>query len=662
MTPDELAQLLVQRDPSRLDAALAGVAPDSAAGMALRGELLRRKGNAAAAAALLESALERLPGAVALRHAAALARAILGDRAAARAHWEALLAHTPDDAMARFQIGVSWHDDNRLAEAVHWYEAQLARTPALAGVWLNLGAAHFELGDIDAALAAWQRAHLAAPDDVRPLSRAAAALGERAALPEAIERLSRAIAIEPASATLRFARAAHRSSLALHGEAVADLREAVALEPQNAAGHSALLLELHYDDTLATRAELFAAHDEWAARHATHAAAACQPPPARARLRIGYLSPRFGDVPLAALLLPVLEAQDRSRFEIVAYAAHPAQGESAARMQQAVDHWRDLPSDDAVAARMIAEDAPDLLVDLAGHAPGNRMPLLARRPARVQATWLDWFDTTGVAAIDYLIGDATHTPPVDAGWFRERLVLLPGARFAYRPPVAIATTPAPARARGQLTFGSFNRHAKLTDEVIDLWAALLGAVPHARLELRASAYRAPSTVALVRRRWAARDVPIERIDFEPFVSLDAMHAAYAGIDIALDPFPFNGGVTTCDALAHGVPVVTLEGERMIARQGAALLRAAGRSEWIATSRDDYVRIAVGLADSARIDEVRELLVHEFARSPLCDVDGFTRTLERAFVAMIESGPGPGPPLVVEDGRIMAVVLPRRPSA
>ncbi len=372
-----------------------------------------------------------------------------------------------------------------------------------------------------------------------------------------------------------------------------------------------------------------------------------RPAPARARLRVGYLSPRFGDAPPGALLLPVLEAHDRERFEVVAFASHAAQGPIAERVRRAVDRWHDLPSNDAQALEVIAGEDLDLLVDLAGHAPGNRLPLLARRPARRQAAWLDAFDPSGVAAIDFLLSDAVHTPPDEAQEFGERLVLLPHARFAYRPPLPIQAAPPPALRHGYVTFGSFNRHAKHTDEVARTWARILAAIPGSRLSLRAAAYRAASTIDFVRDRWRVLGVPVERVSFEPFVPLEALHEAYAGIDVALDPFPFTGGVTTCDALAHGVPVVTLHGRTMIGRQGAALSRAAGEDAQVAADPDTYVAIAIELAAGATDTRARLERARRVAASPLCDVASFTRSLERGFVAMIEAGPGRGAPLAID---------------
>jgi len=675
------------RDPAtdRLEAearALPGTLADSGPALALLGEIARRRGDAAAPD-LLSRAVERSPGLVAAWHALALSRVRAGDRAGARSAWQAVLERAPADPIARYQIALSFQEERDHRAAASWYEAHLALHPGdaralrnlgrsrlaagdAAGAvhaldaatcadpsspagWIALGRAQEHAGDIEGALASLSRARALDPALVEPLERSAALLGARAALPSAIALLGDAIALDPDKASLRFALAAHRSSLGEHREALAELRRAVALAPSDASGASALLFEAQYDDAPAPREVTAAAHRDWAARFADPL-----PPVARTRratrddrLNVGYLSPRFGAGPLASLFLPILERHDRSRVHVTLYAAHLHEGAVASRLRERAERWRELPRDDDAAARLIAEDDLDLLVDLAGHAPGHRLGVLARRPATVQATWLDYADTTGMRAIDYLVSDAIQMPPEERASCRERLVLLP-CRFAYRPPVPSAS-PATPSGRG-VTFGSFNRHAKLGAGTLDAWRSILQAAPDTRLASRAAAYAQPETVAWIRERWAARGLPVDRIDFLPWLPLTEALAAYATIDVALDPFPFNGGVTTCDALAHGVPVVALRGDRPIARQSASLLAAAGHPEWVAATPDDYVRRALDLARTPGLAASREQRAAAIAASPLCDVEGFARRLERAFEAMVEAGPRddrvPAPPIEI----------------
>jgi protein O-GlcNAc transferase len=687
---DAVAAALHGSDSARLDEALAAI-PDELArsgpAQALRAELLRRRGQAADAIPLYADAIARCPELHAAYHCAALAHVAQRDLPGARALWQALLERDPADPAARYQIALTWHDEGNLAEAARWYERQLERVPqsfqaaynlglarmdandpagaatafarateidpGKARAWMALGSAQRRNGDCATAARSYLRADDVDPSTTNGLAAAAAALADAAELPAAIELLDRAIHREPGNASLRWARGSNLSNLGDHAAALRSMREALAQDPGDAAGHSALLLEMQYDTRASSRADLARAHLEWADRHLRGVRAAARNPPApragEPRLRIGYVSPRFGSGPLASLFLPVLEAHDRSRFHVTLYSAHAHDDDVAPRMRRAADAWRDLPADDDAAAAAIAADGLDLLVDLAGHAPGHRLAVLARRPAPVQATWLDYFDTTGVAAIDYVLSDPVHTPAAEAAHFRERIVWLPHCRFVYRPVVAPVLTVAPSRATGRVTFGSFNRHAKITDEVLAVWKSVLDAVPGSRLQLRASAYRGTGTVAWLRDRWAAAGLPVDRIDFRPFVPLADAIAAYRDIDVALDTFPYNGGVTTCDALSMGVPVIAVTGDRMIARQSAALLRAADREEWIADTPDAYVALAVRVARSVAAGAAREALFRAFPGTALCRATEFVAALERAYRVMIETGPRCGdalPPIAI----------------
>ncbi len=687
---DEVTRALRQPSLAVLEetgARLAGVPAAAAALDALEGERLRRSGKPVEALARLERSLAQAPELLAAYHCAALAHVAAGHAERARSVWLALLQRNVDDAVARYQIGLTYHDAGDLPEAVRWYEEQVRRRPDFLPAWYNLGVASLALGaperalvalgtvisrdrlhrrawvalgkarqrtgDPGGAIEAWLEADRLPGGDPEPLALAAAALVERVELPAAIELLDRAIALVPEDARLLWSRGSHLSNLGLHEAALADFRAALARDPGDWRGESRLLLELHYDQALATPEELASAHAGWALRHlrdvARRVPRAAAPGAAPRPLRVGYLSPRFGAGPLANFFLPVLRAHDRRNVHVTLYSAWAHGDPLAASMRACADAWRELPEDDEAATASIAADRLDLLVDLAGHAPGHRLHVLARKPAPVQATWLDYFDTTGIDAIDYLLSDATHTPAADSARFRERLVLLPGCRFVYAPVIAPVATPAPVVRNGHVTFGSFNRHAKITGPVLLAWKNILLQVPDARLQLRASVYRGSGTLAWLRNRWRAAGMPVERIDFQPYVPLEEAIRAYAGIDIALDTLPYNGGVTTCDALLAGVPVVTCMGDRMIARQSAALLQAAGHPEWAGATLDAYVAIAVALAQAPRLSDVRADLAASLPGSPLMDVVSFTATLERTLRTLCELGPRTGTaavPLVI----------------
>jgi predicted O-linked N-acetylglucosamine transferase (SPINDLY family) len=679
---DAAAAALRDPDAARLGATLAAIDPAharSGPAQALRAEQLRRRGQSAAAIPLYADAIALCPELLAAYHGAALAHVAERNLGGARALWEALLERDPADASARYQIALAWHDEGNLAEAARWYERQLELAPESYRAAFNLGIARLDSGDAPAAVAALSRAaqidgRLAKtfmalgtaqrragdgtaaarsflraqelePATIDGYAAAISSLTEAAELPAALDVLARAIPRAPRDPSLQLARGAILSSLALHADALAAFRDAHAIDPADVQGHSALLLEMQYDTAAGTREALSRAHWDWAEAHARGLRKVT--PVARAegggdaRLRIGYLSPRFCRGPLANLFLPVLEAHDRTRFHVTLYSAYAQADDVTARMQAAADAWRELPADDNAAAAMIAADDLDLLIDLAGHSPHHRLAVLARKPAQVQATWLDYFDTSGVPEIDYVLTDTIHTPESERAHFRERIVWLPNSRFVYQPAVAPTLTDAPSRRTGRVTFGSFNRHAKITDEVLRTWKAVLDAVPGARLSLRASAYRGPGTVAWLRDRWRNAGMPIDRIDFLPFVPIEEAIASYRDIDVALDTFPYNGGATTCDALSMGVPVIALNGDRMIARQSAALLHAAGRDEWVTATPEAYIACAADVAQRVAAGEIREELFRGFPGTALCRVKDFVPALERAYATMIATGPRAG---------------------
>jgi protein O-GlcNAc transferase len=333
--------------------------------------------------------------------------------------------------------------------------------------------------------------------------------------------------------------------------------------------------------------------------------------------------------------MPLLQPHDRARIEIVCYAeiAHPDRRTDA--FKALADQWHaTVGLTDAALASQIRDDAIDLLVDLSGHTANHRLAVFARRPAPIQLSWLGYPCTTGLAAIDYRLTDALADPaPAADALHAERLVRLPHGFQVYVPPrPAPEVGPPPAARAGALTFGSFNNLAKLNDDVIALWARILAAVPGSRLLLKFHQLADAATGARYRARFAAAGIAAERVLLEPGIGDWTRHMArYGAVDIGLDPFPYNGTTTTCEALWMGVPVVTLRGDRHAGLVGASLLTRLGLTELIAADRDDYVAKATALAgDAARLASLRAGLRARFAASPLGDPARFARAVEAAY--------------------------------
>ena len=427
--------------------------------------------------------------------------------------------------------------------------------------------------------------------------------------------------------------------------AVEHFRRARALRPQSPVIHSGYLLA-RQSDPATTAESLFAEHVEWGEKFA----APLDPGPAggfgvrdrdpNRRLRVGYVSPDLRSHSVASFVGPLLAAHDPSRVAVYVYAdGQPDAVTERLRNCGPIKEWRDVRplGDDALSAQIVA-DVIDVLVDLAGHTGGNRLLTFARRPAPVQVTYCGYPNTTGVAAIGWRLTDDVADPASEGGEAHvETLWRLPRGFLCFEPDPALGPE-AVAPARGPdapLTFGSFNNFSKVSDEVLATWADLLRAVPESRLLMKARASSDSAPRERLRAVLGRSGIADQRILFAPYAAnpVEAAHL-YKDVDVGLDPFPYNGTTTTCEALWMGVPVVTLRGQAHRARVGASLLERIGCGELVATSTDDYVRIAAGLArDRDRLATLRSSLRGRMASSPLTNASLITRDIEDAFREM-----------------------------
>jgi predicted O-linked N-acetylglucosamine transferase (SPINDLY family) len=350
---------------------------------------------------------------------------------------------------------------------------------------------------------------------------------------------------------------------------------------------------------------------------------ATRPPDPERPLSIVFLSPDFIGHSVEYFIRPVLENLDRSRFRVVCFSTAPDRpGEEPRRPP--CDVWRDVhPLSIGQLEQAIRAEGADVLVELSGHTMGNRLPVLRRRPAPLQLSYLGYPNTTGLAEIDARLVDSLTDPPGESDSLAtERLVRLDPCFLCYAAsPHAPAVAPRPSTgASTPITFGSFNALSKLNDPLIALWARILNDVPGSRLTLKAAGLAEEEVRADVASRFGAAGLSPDRLDFAPWTESHADHMAqYARVDIALDPFPYNGTTTTAEALRMGVPVVTLAGDRHAGRVGLSLLTAAGFPDLVAATTDGYVRIATSLAsDPTRLAALRVGLRDKVARSILCD--------------------------------------------
>ena len=542
----------------------------------------------------------------------------------------------PDLAPAHHGLGRALVEAGRSDPRAH-YRRSLALDPSAATVWNDLGWAVQRAVSMTAAGTAYARAFALSPRDPMVLRNLAGSLVAAGRGPAGLRRYRQAAALEPASVDAHAGIAALFSAWGEIDAAHRSYDHAAHLEHPPAEAWSQRLFFLNFVPGFGF-AEHFRENRRWAERVEAQVGtmpAFSNPKAGDRRVRIAYVSPELvaGHNQLA-WLMPLLAHHDRQAFEVAVYSDVPRPDRGTERVAAAADRFVDihgLPRGEQ-AARLRA-DGIDIAINLCGWRASERT-LFAHRAAPIQVAYDNHVTTTGLTAIDVRITDDEVDPPGLADpWYTERLVRLKTGYASHHPPEeAPEVSPLPARRNGFVTFGSVNQVPKLSLPAIELWSRILGEMPDARLRLKAYNLTDPHVADLVRGRFAAFGVDPMRIDLVGALPGLADHFRAIGeIDIALDPFPFNGGKSTCDALWMGVPVVTLVGNSLMSRIGASLLTRADLSYLVATDEGAYCRIALELArDLDRLDRLRRGMRATLSASVLFDGAGHTRDLEAAY--------------------------------
>jgi predicted O-linked N-acetylglucosamine transferase (SPINDLY family) len=542
----------------------------------------------------------------------------------------------PGSALAHNNLGVALRVSGRLEEAIVAYGRALELEPTYAPALNNLGNALRDAGRLEEAAAALGRAVALDPASAAAHNNLGVALHEIGRLDEAIAAFGQAIHLRPDSAM------AHDNlgnSLAATGqidEAIAAHRRAIALDGDLAVAYDNLLFHLHHHPGYDARA-LLAEHRLWAGRLAAPLAAAIQPHgndrrPNR-KLRIGFVSPDFRDHPVGRQVLALFRHHDSAEAEFVGYSDVRRADEVTRGLEASCSCWRNIVGrDDADVAEQIRADGIDILVDLALHTAGNRLLVFARKPAPVQVTMLGLPSTSGLATIDYRLTDAYLDPPgaTDAE-YSERSIFLPGCFWVFPPPddaTALPVAALPASSNGYVTFGCLNQFAKVSRPAMELWVEILRAVPGSRLVLQSPPGR---HLEGVREVFAQGGIPGGQLEFTMGAARAEHLRRFDRLDLALDPFPYNGHTSTLDALWMGVPVVTLAGGTAVGRGGVSILSNVGLPELIGSTPSEYVEIATRWAtDMDRLARLRAELRSRLEASPLGDAQQYAADVDAAF--------------------------------
>jgi protein O-GlcNAc transferase len=610
--------------------------PQHAEAWCCLGVIAHQSGQLQAASECIGRSLSLNPNLATAHRNLAQVHLALGQFEHAAASYRRALEIEPDDAPASNELGVALTNLGRVDAAVAHYLRALELDPNFALAHNNLGIASEEQGKFLDAEKCFRRALEIDPARAQMLYNLGNVLQKQEKLGEAMECYRRALQLKP-----DHPRAASNLGVALWtlGNATEGAechRRALASKPDFTEAHDALLLTLQYRYGVGL-AELAQAHAEYQQRHAAPLQSCWRPhdnhrDPER-RLRLGFVSPDFGRHPVGDYLIRVLENIDGQSAEIVCYNNRGSDDAQTARFRSVATNWRDVVGwNDQRLAEQIRADRIDILFDLTGHTPYNRLLTFARKPAPIQITWIGYEGTTGLTAMDYVLGDRYEIPAYAERYYCEQVLRMPDSYVCYDPPKdAPDISSLPALQRKHITFGCFNNPAKINDTVIEVWARILRRVPDARLMLKFKGMTSMDSIRRFEEGFGAYGIDAARLDFRGHSPYGEHLADYQNIDLALDPFPFNGGVTTCEALWMGVPVVTCPGETFASRHTLSHLSNVGLIETIARDLDDYVEVAVNLAgDLPRLADIRSRLRGQMAASPLCDGPRFAEN----FLALL----------------------------
>ena len=559
----------------------------------------------------------------------------MGQHNEATSNYQAALRLNPNLIEAHYNLGNSQMALQKYDDAINSFRRAIHLNPNYAAAYNNLGNAHKERGDIAAAIDNYRTAIRLQPDFSRAYNNLAIVLKDQGLLEEAYDAAQQAIRIKPDFSDAYISLGNISIAQGLPNTAIEHFRHLLNIQPNHPEAHTCLFTMMHYRPEFSAE-RLFTEAQEWGIRHTPRTsmlpAPGNSPDPQRC-LRIGYVSGDFYNHPVGYFIESVLVHHDDSRYETFCYYNHDRHDELTTRLQRAAHHWCNIAgqSNEAV-IRRIREDRIDILLDLSGHTDRNRLLVFAHKPAPLQATWLGYFDTTGLGAIDYIIGDRYLIPPEEELHYTERVVRLPDAYLCYSPPAEeIEPGPLPALATGRVTFGCFNNTAKLTETVIACWSKLLHTLPQAQLYLKYKPLGNYGVRCRYQALFAKQGIDIGRIRMVGASPRREYLAAYREVDITLDPFPFNGCTTTMESLWMGVPVVTLRGDRYVGHMGETILKHLDFGELVTESEEAYIAKAVALsADLPALAEMRNHLRMKLLNSKLCDGPGFTRSLEVVY--------------------------------
>lgn len=600
------------------------------------GSAQRSAGERDKAIASFRKAISLQPGHLEAQFNLAMTLLDLGNLPAAASSFKKILQTKPTFIPAHEMLAQALIGQGHLTEALASYEQIVRLDPQRSAIFCEMGNILQAQGKLAEAVTAYEQALAISPDHAVAQNNLGNTLVKQGKLHAAMARYQEALRLNPdlgeAHVNLSWTYKEH----GMIAEDVSCLRRYLERHPEDHRAHSDMLFSMNYDP-IYTPERLLAEAKVWWQRHTPSAGTTFSHPPRPTghALRIGFLSPDFREHPVGTFLLPLFKAIDKQQATLHCYA------ETLDRQMDSVSHClRDLATSwsstiglsATEAAERIHQDQIDILIDLAGHSAGNRLDIMALQAAPRQVSWLGYVSTTGLPVIDYRLTDAVADPPGAEPYYSETLLRLPDSFFCYEPPaLAPDIGDLPSLANGYVTFGSLNNPNKITEEVIALWSRILARVSHSRLIMVGGPFVDEFIKQHYLELFARHGVTADRLELLSTLPKPDYLQLHKTIDLALDPFPHNGHTITCHTLWMGVPVITLIGNRYAARMGASILTGIGLPELIAHSSEEYLQIALTLAqDLKQLATLRRTLRQRIQHSALCDTRRFAQNFLQAM--------------------------------